>query len=221
MGQIGYIKGIIFDMDNTLLQSRIDFGAMKQDVYMYLQEEGFLEPGLSLTDYTTSMLIERAKRQGLDASRLSETMRITRQHEVVGMRDASLEPEAEWLLTELEGDYVLTVVTNNAEEAAMEALSRTGIASRFQLIVGREGMTEMKPGPSGYQEVVKRTGIPAEQWLSIGDSWIDGRGSIDAGIRFVGYQTKDEDLASRGVEPIARLTRLSQLIDTIRAVEQE
>jgi phosphoglycolate phosphatase len=79
----------------------------------------------------------------------------------------------------------------------------------------------MKPGPSGYQEVVKRTGIPAEQWLSIGDSWIDGRGSIDAGIRFVGYRTRDEELAARDVEPIARLTRLSQLLETIRAVDQE
>ncbi|QKS46537.1 HAD family hydrolase [Paenibacillus cellulosilyticus] len=217
---MGFIKGIIFDMDNTLLQSRIDFGAMKRDVYTYLHAEGFLEAILPLTEYTTSMLIEQAKRQGLDASRYEETMRITRQHEIVGMSDASLEPEAEWLLSELEGEYVLAVVTNNAEEAAREALTRTGIAERFQLIVGREGMTEMKPGPSGYHEVVKRTGIPAEQWLSIGDSWIDGRGSIDAGIRFVGYQTKDEELASRGVEPIARLTRLSQLLDTIRAAEQ-
>jgi Predicted hydrolase (HAD superfamily) len=214
------IKGIIFDMDNTLLQSRIDFSKMKQDVYDFLLAEGFLERDLRLTEYTTSMLIEQARRQGLDADRYAETMRITRMHEIVGMTDASLEPEAEWLLSELEGKYVLAVVTNNAEEAATEALTRTGIASRFQLIIGREGMTEMKPGPSGYQEVVKRTGIAAEQWLSIGDSWIDGKGSIDAGIRFVGYQTKDEELASRGVEPIARLTRLSQLLDTIRAVEQ-
>ncbi|WP_224753401.1 HAD family hydrolase [Paenibacillus terricola] len=213
------IKGIIFDMDNTLLQSRIDFGAMKRDVYNYLQAQGFLEQGLQLTEYTTSMLIEQAKRQGLDAGRYTETMRITRQHEIVGMSDATLEPEAESLLSALEEEYVLVVVTNNAEEAATEALTRTGIASRFQLIVGRESMTEMKPGPSGYQEVVKRTGIPAEHWLSIGDSWIDGRGSIDAGIRFVGYQTKDEELASRGVEPIARLTRLSQLLDTIQIVE--
>lgn len=220
MTLIGLIKGIIFDMDNTLLQSRIDFGAMKRDVYSYLQAEGFLEHGLQLTEYTTSMLIEQAKRQGLDAGRYAETMRITRQHEIVGMSDATLEPEAESLLSALEEEYVLVVVTNNAEEAAKEALTRTGIASRFQLIVGREGMTEMKPGPSGYQEVVKRTGIPAEHWLSIGDSWIDGRGSIDAGIRFVGYQTKDEELASRGVEPIARLTRLSQLLDTIRMVDQ-
>jgi phosphoglycolate phosphatase len=36
------IRGIIFDMDNTILRSRIDFGSMKNEIFRYLTSLGIL-----------------------------------------------------------------------------------------------------------------------------------------------------------------------------------
>jgi len=205
------VRGIIFDMDNTLVQSRIDFAAMKREVYEYLLRLGLAEPEMSLSQWTTSMLVEQAKREGLADARCEEAMLIARRHEIAGMQGAVLEPGAERLLAELAGDYVLAVVTNNTESAAFEALNRNGIAHRFAEIVGRESMQEMKPSPSGFQEIVRRTGIDAANWLSVGDSWIDGRGSLDAGIPFVGYRAAERDMLLRGVRPVACIGSLAEL----------
>ncbi|GFN30483.1 HAD family hydrolase [Paenibacillus xylaniclasticus] len=210
------VRGIIFDMDNTLVQSRIDFAAMKREVYDFLLNLGLAEPDLPLASWTTSMLVEQARRIGMDKAQYDKSMLIARHHEITGMQNAELEPGAEQLLSKLSGHYVLTVVTNNAEDAALEALQRNRIAHYFAQIVGRESMQEMKPSPSGFQEIVKRTGIAADSWLSVGDSWIDGRGSIDAGIPFVGYQVSISDMVKRGVEPLAVIDHLSSLHDILQ-----
>ncbi|WP_336604313.1 HAD family hydrolase [Paenibacillus sp. MMS18-CY102] len=210
------LKGIIFDMDNTLLRSHIDFPAMKQEVHGWLASRSLVPEAIDLSRYTTSILIEEAKQAGLSQAGYEEVMRLTVEHEVRGMADAGLEPGAEELLRALDERYILAIVTNNAEQAAARALTDTGIIDRFRYIVGRESMQAMKPSSSGYETVVQRSGIPASNWLSVGDSWIDGKGSVDAGISFVSYGTSLEAMRSRGVEPIGRIEQLLELNEWLR-----
>ena len=54
------IKGIIFDMDNTLLHSKIDFAAMKQDTYDYIIKLGLLPEDPEFLNLTTARIIEMA-----------------------------------------------------------------------------------------------------------------------------------------------------------------
>ncbi|EFM09948.1 HAD-superfamily hydrolase, subfamily IA, variant 1 [Paenibacillus curdlanolyticus YK9] len=203
--------GIIFDMDNTLLRSHIDFPAMKREVHAWLAARAFAAASLDLNRYTTSMLIEEAKQAGMSAGDYEAVMRITAEHEVRGMAGAGLEPGAVELLDALHGRYMLAIVTNNAEQAAERALTETGIIDRFTIIVGRESMQAMKPSPSGYETVLRQSGISASEWLSVGDSWIDGKGSVDAGIAFISYGTTLEAMRSRGVEPIHSIEELMEL----------
>lgn len=42
MGNRNNIKGIIFDMDNTLLSSKINFAAMKRETYEFVVNNGIL-----------------------------------------------------------------------------------------------------------------------------------------------------------------------------------
>lgn len=206
------IRGIMFDMDNTLLRSRIDFPTMKRDVYALLSQHGFAAPAAAdLAAYTTSMLIDMAKREGLHDDLHSSVMALTAEHEVRGMAGAGLEPGAAELLEELHGKYALAIVTNNSCKAAERALAHTGILDRFELVIGREQMAEMKPSPSGYLEAVRRSGIEAIGWISIGDSWIDGKGSMDAGIPFVCYGEASA-MRDRGVMPIHAIGRLEELL---------
>ncbi|MDQ1910432.1 HAD family hydrolase [Paenibacillus sp. GD4] len=213
----GTVQGIIFDMDNTLLQSRIDFPSMKKETYEYLLEQRLLQEPFPLEEHTCATLIEHAKRQGAEEEQVRRIMDIATKHELEGMADAGLEPGVVELLEMLQGRYLLAIVTNNAYPAAVRALEATSIAHCFDLIVGREQMTALKPSPSGYELVLSRFGkVPPKAWLSVGDSWIDGKGSETAGIRFVSYRTSMETMRKRGVQPVGCIEDLGQLINYLR-----
>ncbi|MVP01178.1 HAD family hydrolase [Paenibacillus lutrae] len=208
------VKGIMFDMDNTLLQSKIDFPAMKAEIYRYLLALDLFEDPFNVVDHTSSTLIEHARQKGISDSSYAELMRIAAKHELTGMEGAGLENGALELLQELHGRYVLVILTNNSREAALKALHNTGIAPFFDVIIGREQMKALKPSPSGFEYVMDMySGMTRSAWISIGDSWIDGKASSDAGIPFISYGKGISFMKERGVYPVAAVEHLSELLD--------
>ncbi|WP_270170950.1 HAD family hydrolase [Paenibacillus sp. SYP-B4298] len=211
------IKGIIFDMDNTLLQSRIDFAAMKNDLQRLLAEHDLIEEGLQVDEYTPSMLLQHAREQ--EGGRRIEPLlleTITR-YEYAGMKDVGLEPGASELLHKLSGYYTLVLLTNNAQAATERALRATALYPLFELIICRDQVKALKPAPDGYELAKSHfPEIAPEQWVSVGDAWIDGRASIDASIPFIAYKTSVEHMRSKGVEPVASIQALSELIAWLR-----
>ncbi|WP_068774853.1 HAD family hydrolase [Paenibacillus sp. FJAT-26967] len=208
------VKGIMFDMDNTLLQSKIDFPAMKAEIYNYLSALHVFEDSFNVVDHTSSTLIEHARQKGISESSYEQLMKIAAKHELTGMEGAGLENGALELLQKLHGRYVLVILTNNSREAALKALNSTGIAPFFDLIVGREQMKALKPSPSGFEYVLDTySGITRSAWISIGDSWIDGKASNDAGIPFISYGKKISFMKERRVNPVAAVEHLSELLD--------
>lgn len=209
----GRYRGIIFDMDNTILRSRIDFGMMKEKAFAHLVSRGFLQECLPLERHTTATLIEEAIATGkMTASCIQAMWEVIREVEVAGMQDAELEPGAAELLEGLAGRYICAVVTNNAVEAAKAALERNRIIGHFGCIVGREMMGKLKPAPDGYRHVLGAyPQIAAGQWLSVGDAWIDGKGSAEAGIPFIAYQGNREQMQLHGVAPLAEIDDLRML----------
>lgn len=207
------IKGIIFDMDNTLLHSNIDFPAMKLDVYRHLQAAGVIPANFPVAEHTTSTLLETAKNAGVNQHFYEELLAVAAKHELAGMEGAGLEPGASALLHQLHGRFVLAVVTNNALPAARKALEETGIIHYFDLLVARDHMTSLKPSPSGFLYVIKQfPHIAGSEWLSVGDSWIDGKGSMEAGIPFIGYRTSQTIMEQRGVAPIGTMENIEDLL---------
>lgn len=205
-------KGIIFDMDNTLLQSRIDFAAMKEDICRHLIGHGMLMERFPLHEHTTSTMLEHAKQAGMDHALYLSCMNIAEKHEVRGMEGAGLEKGVPELIESLHGKFVLVVVTNNSLSAALKALEVTGIKPYFDAIIGREQMEALKPSPSGFTYVLNQfRSITADEWISVGDSWIDGKASAGAGIPFISYRTSMEAMIDKGVRPIARIDHISEV----------
>lgn len=206
-------KGIIFDMDNTLLCSKIDFGRMKREAFETALEAGIVTADFPLNDHTIATLLEWVRRSGRSTPELEHTLweGVTRL-EREGMQGAELEPGAAELLRRLQGRFRLVVLTNNAHQAAVEALTTNGIIGRFDHVFGREQAGEMKPSPEGVRRILRLypDSAPTE-WLAVGDSWIDGMAARQAGIPFVAYRADTEKLEKQGVRPIAFIESLSQL----------
>ncbi|EPY12107.1 HAD family hydrolase [Paenibacillus alvei] len=215
------LKGVVFDMDNTILSSKIDFQAMKNETYQFLVSKKILPGGYNLDYHTTSTIIEEA----IQTYRMTEELRnemwdIAKQHEVYGMQGAELEPGAVELLSELKGRYHIAIVTNNSVEAAEIALRDNGISEYFDFIIGRELMKALKPSPDGFLRVLDEFKHSANEWLSVGDSWIDGKASISAGIRFIAYRSDIDKLKQMKVYPTAELSHLLELISLIEQIEE-
>ncbi|NEZ45009.1 HAD family hydrolase [Paenibacillus alvei] len=215
------LKGIVFDMDNTILRSRIDFQAMKNETYQFLVSKEILPDGYSLDYHTTSTIIEEAiQTNRMTEELLNEMWDIAKKHEVYGMQGADLEPGAVEVLSELKGRYHIAIVTNNSVEAAEIALRDNDIMEYFDFIIGREVMKALKPSPDGYLRVLDEFKHSANEWLSVGDSWIDGKASISAGIRFIAYRSDKEKLKQMNVYPTAELSNLLELISLIEQFEE-
>ncbi|WP_353049567.1 HAD-IA family hydrolase [Paenibacillus sp. ISL-20] len=212
------MKGIIFDMDNTLLHSSIDFGAMKRDIYAFLCHHRILPQGLSMDTHTTSTIIAEAMNTGLLSEDLRQAMwNIAKEHEMRGMMGAELEAGASELVQHLHGQMHLAIVTNNAVEAAMAALEENRIVQYFDLIIGREAMGLLKPAPDGYLEVLKHfPHTSPKEWLSVGDAWVDGKASESAGIPFIAYRGDTARMNSMGVFPLAEIQHIKEVIDYLQ-----
>lgn len=148
------IKGIIFDMDNTLLQSRIDFTAMKEEIFTFLVRNDVLSNDFPIENHTPSTIIGHVRELGISKQIDRGMMDIAVKHELIGMEGAGLERGVNELLNIIHNRYKLVIVTNNAFNAALKALEITGIAHYFDMIVGRDQMTSMKPSPSGFEYVL-------------------------------------------------------------------
>jgi phosphoglycolate phosphatase len=214
----GNVKGIIFDMDNTLLASRIDYGKMKAATHRYLAGLGVMPERMDLAAHTTGTLIAEALATGLMREEWIRGMwNLVASHEAAGMRDAKLEPGVRELLAGLHGRVVLAVVTNNARAAAEEALGRNRILRFFDCVIAREQMSALKPAPDGLLAAMRRyPDIGADQWLAVGDSWIDGKAASEAGVRFVAYRGDGEAMKRNGVSPVAVMADIRELRDMLQ-----
>jgi phosphoglycolate phosphatase len=213
MGSVGKYKGIIFDMDNTILQSRINFPAMKLDIFNQLIGYQVLDRSFPMHEHTIATLLEACRDMG-NMSREQEQAVWTRvaQWEREGMHEAGLEPGAIELLSGLKERYHLVILTNNARQAAVEALETTGTIRFFEHIVGREQMGVLKPSPAGIHHILSLyPDTEMHEWVSVGDAWIDGKAAQQAGVAFIQYRSKTEEFAKREIPSLGRLESLMDL----------
>jgi phosphoglycolate phosphatase len=78
-------------------------------------------------------------------------------------------------------DKKLGVVTNKPEELTKRILEGLGVREYFEVVLGPESLTHMKPHPEGLLKVLEAFGTNAEDALMIGDSYTDIQAGKSAG----------------------------------------
>ncbi len=210
-----YYQGVIFDLDNTVINSKIDFDKMMTRVIEYLQDEGLLQEELNKNEHTTSTIIEQVRSDSdMSVEQEAHVWDIISAVEAKGMEEAELEPGIVEVLSNLSKNYHLTVLTNNSYHAATTALKQFDLGSFFELVVGREQMKYLKPSPSGVDVILKAyPEITSEKWLMIGDSWIDAQAAQIAGIDFLAYKCSPKELVNRQIPKMGCIDHLLQILN--------
>ncbi len=197
---------LIFDMDNTLLQSKIDFALMTSDVTAILAAHGFEKYAQRSV---ATALVDFAQSANYDAEIADKIWQRITEIETVGLDQAELEPGAIDALSYLSGFAELAVLSNNRDVAIKANLDRLGIGQYLSCIVGRDSAAFVKPAPEGMLQVMSHyPTISSEHTLTIGDAVIDAQAAKAAGIGFVAYNnSRAENWADWGIKPLLELKK--------------
>ncbi|MDR7556375.1 MAG: HAD-IA family hydrolase [Armatimonadota bacterium] len=201
---------VIFDLDNTLVDSRIDFTGLRRALLALWETVGPLPaPAEQLARLAIPDLVARL---AAAAPALAEAAwALVARFEAEGLHDARPAPGAARVLATLARRGVrLAVLTNNSRAAALAALAAGDLMQYVTVLVGREDTPALKPDPAGVRQIVARLG-PATAYL-VGDSWIDAAAAAAAGVRFVGVGPRRADVEARGFRPWAWVSRLEDLL---------
>ena len=205
------LKGIIFDLDGTLIHSTIDFRKMKTNMIQVLERndvpEGALTPEMITVD-----ILEKTEKYW-DQVEKPEDVRVGLRAQMEELMNQG-ELEAIPLVVEIEGasgalrelkekGYKLGILTRSHHEYAVEALKKIGTYDCFDVVLGRGETPRPKPYPEALDHAAKLMELDMDELLFVGDMYLDYLSAVNSGCAFVGVDTsgRSRSAAWRDDEP--------------------
>ena len=201
---------VVFDFDNTLVHSRIDFAGIRADLLDLRSALGLPDADLdALRRLSIGQIIDAGEAQ--DVRYGPEAWRIVLDYESAGMLAATIEPGAGESLGALRAvGCRLAVLTNNARPATLAALDTFNLRAMFDLVLTRDEVP-MKPDPTGIVQARAELASDGGRAVMVGDSWLDGAAARAAGVPFVAFRPRADSIEERGVPCWTVVERLEEL----------
>ncbi|MBN2335465.1 HAD family hydrolase [Candidatus Bathyarchaeota archaeon] len=200
------ITAVVFDLDGTLLESKIDYEKMGQRIKDLLVANGMEEP---LEDRRKVYQVIRGgaatlRDYGLPEDRLIDTMaameHVMNGIELEALETLELKPQAREALDMLNKlETKLGIATRSHREYTVRGLERFDLLGYFQHIVARDDALYPKPDPKHLLHVIELLGAKPEETLFVGDTTTDLTTAAAANVEFLGYW-RDEAWAKRLVD---------------------
>ena len=178
------IKGVLFDLDGTLLDTLED---LYQSVNAALTACGFPERTRmeirSFVGNGVRNLMVRSVPDGEENPKFEECFQKFREHYAAHLNDHTA-PYAGImeLLAELKEKGIPTAVVSNKSDAAVKELCRETFGDLVPLAIGESERVKKKPAPDTVIEAAAGIGVPLKDCVYVGDSEVDLATAENAGI---------------------------------------
>ena len=194
---LGRYKGIVFDLDGTLVNSEVDFVKMKNNMIRVIEGHG-APKGVLTPQMTTVVVLEHAEEYWAEQGK-PEAERQRLRDDMTRLMDQG-ELEAVDTLTAVDGareavhrlrkmGYRLAVLTRSHHEYAVKALEKTGMIGDFELILGRGETPQPKPYAEAMIHAAKLMRLRLDELFLVGDHHIDATCAVNAKCHFIGVAT--------------------------------
>ena len=204
------IKGVIFDLDDTLILSTVDYARFKRLIIERISSTGGDDAGrydpsegiLALIERYCVTMAERGESEERIAAELAEFDGIIDGVELERINETKEIPGAKDLLTLLRTHGIkVGVLTRGCEAYASAVLKLTGMDELVDAVECRNSHIPPKPNPESYWRLVERLGLRPDETVLVGDHTIDIICAHRAGVPFIGVRTGDmseEELRESG-----------------------
>lgn len=207
------IKGVIFDLDGTLLDTLHDLAAAGNHVLALFGRAPYPQEAYKLMVGNGIPRLVRRMLTGLNARSAKEAEEAAAKALPNGLEEAALQefmtyyeahkqdhtkpyPGICRLLQQLQKEGVRLAVVSNKADAAVKALVQQYFGTIFSSTVGLTAGGRAKPDPASTLEAVRYLGLSKEEILYVGDSDVDMLTAQNAGLAgcgvLWGFRTEKE-----------------------------
>jgi len=192
------VDTIIFDLDGTLIDSKIDYEKMSTTIADILRIHGYRGP---LEDRRAVYRVIRGGEKelienGLTGPPLKEALRriedAMNQVELEALPTNTLRPNAADTIRAL---YVaglkLGIATRSHREYTDRSLEALSLTQYFTSVVARDDTPTPKPHPGHLLQAISQLGSEKTRTLYVGDTTTDLETAEAAGVAFIGYWRDD------------------------------
>lgn len=218
------LEAVIFDLDNTLVDSRHDYREMSRRL-----REVFEERGLWQEDPENPRKIWQIVRGGMksirnlglseDESRklMDDVNDALTAAELSALDTVKPMPNAVETLDALKKmGLKVGIATRSGAAYARRCIEKTGLAPFVDAMLARDEVDHPKPSPDHLIEVVDMLEATLEKVVYIGDSTTDLTTARAAGITFLGFWWSDERVTRMKEEGCQEFVRdLKEILDFI------
>ncbi len=201
-------KLIIFDLDGTLVDSRVDItNAINYAVKEYGIGPFSVQEITSMVGRGVTKLIEDLIKPYPEILLKDVIDKFLYYYERHLLDNTKAYPGVKEVLEELK-EYRKVVISNKREYLSKKTLEGLGLLKYFELVLGSDSVPEKKPSPVPVLTVLDRLKIEPEGALIVGDSDLDIMAGRAAGIKTAGV--------TYGYRPAEVLKEADYLINDIR-----
>jgi len=207
---------LIFDLDGTLIDSRLDLAQAVNATRAHMGMEALTnERVYSYVGNGAPVLVRRSLGDGATEAQVEEALEFFlefyREHD---LDHTVLYPGvAETLARLAAAGKRMSVLTNKPVRMSRHIVEGLGVSQYFFAVYGGNSFEHKKPHPMGVEALMREAGVSRESTMMVGDSSVDVWTARNAGIQCCGvtYGFQPESLADPA--PDLLVDRMEQLTD--------
>ncbi len=201
------IKLIIFDLDDTLIRSGINYTAIREEIYE------LFPPDAQVSNlHKTPILILASQLKLIDEQLYLTAKRLIERSEEESVEKAKIMEGAENIPEILEKNDIQSVIyTNNTQKTVNLYFEKPQFhfLKHFEFVT-RDDVKHPKPNPEGILTILNKKSTTKDNTAYIGDSYIDAGAARKAGIRFILFDSRNLDLNTHRISPFATIKKWSE-----------
>ena len=183
------IQLVIFDLDGTLIDSKLDLALSVNATLEHLGRQSLDEETIfSYVGQGAPTLIRKVAGTGATEEEVARGLEFFlayyREHKLdhTDLFPGVRETLARLASGENGAGRTLAVLTNKPERVSREILAGLGVGERFRFIYGGNTFETKKPDPQGLRRLLENTGAESRATMMVGDSDVDIQTGVSAGV---------------------------------------